>query len=434
MLNLINRIMNTFFNSLVKKLVAGILIVSVTTYGTSAFFIFVLKPFLAPQLEDWIYILGVLTLGIMWTCFLGWIAAKLIILPLTRLTRAVNTMASGDLQVQIPNYPWKDEIGSLNASFQVLLDNWRRMIADVSESAAITEQSVAALNEAISQATSQIETVSTTIERMSDAAADQSNSAKELLDTAELSNETSSRMNEQAQHALQISSSMVDTIRESTELFRSIVDSMQHITETSEQTLQFVHALEHQAQEISNISQMVREIANQTHMLALNASIEAAHAGEHGQGFSVVAMQIRKLAADSGSAAEQINELVNMMQKQALTVVAESDRQVDLIRRETEAGESARQVLVKIDTSVHETENALQQIVQGIRLQTEHIQKTYEQARRIADTAKALSEDSVNIAGAAQGQTGVMQEITASSEMLREEAANLKQKTVVFKL
>ena len=80
-----------------------------------------------------------------------------------------------------------------------------------------------------------------------------------------------------------------------------------------------------------------------------------------------------------------------MMQKQALTVVAESDRQVDLIRRETEAGESARQVLVKIDTSVHETENALQQIVQGIRLQTEHIQKTYEQARRIADTAKALS-------------------------------------------
>lgn len=422
------------FNSLVRKLVIGILVVSLTTYGTSALFIFGLKPMLAPNMNEWAYISGVLLLGIIWTGLLGWLAAILIIRPLTRLTKVINTVASGNLSVEIPTYRSQDEIGTLNRSFQVMLGNIREMISNVSESAAVTDQGVNTLGDAIKQATGQIETIAQTIERMAAAAASQSESAKDLLSNAEQSADTSQQMDQQANRAIVITESMVDTIRDSADKLHSLVDGMMTISDTSEKTLEIVHHLERQADEIGNISLLVREIANQTHLLALNASIEAAHAGEHGQGFAVVAQQIRKLAADSASAAEQINQLVAQMQKQTTSVVSESTKQVNLIRQETVAGQEARHVLEQIDASVQETAEALRHIFDHIRLQTEQIQSTFEKSQQITQTAVSISEDSMDIASAAQEQTAIMQEITASSEILQKEAEGLKQRTVVFKL
>lgn len=425
------------FDSLVRKLVIGILVVSATTYGTSALFIFVLRPIIAPHMNEWAYIAGILVLGILWTGFLGWIAAKLIIRPLTRLTNVTHAVASGDLNIEIPKVPAyhsQDEIGKLHQSFQTMLNNLREMIADVTSSAEVTDQGVSTLSEAIRQAAIQTETIGETIERMANAASSQSGSANDLLSNAERSAESSQQIDHQAQHAIKISESMVKTIRDSAEKLHSLVDAMQYISDTSEQTLSIVHLLEQQAEQISDISHMVREIANQTHLLALNASIEAAHAGEHGQGFAVVAHQIRKLAADSASAADQINTLVSQMQSQTHTVVSESNKQVDLIRRETAAGEEARQVLEQMNESVRITAETLQNIVQHIHEQTSLIQRTYEQSRLIAETAASISEDSLQISDAAQEQTAFMEEISASADVLRNEADHLRQKTVVFRI
>lgn len=417
---------------LVRKLVLGILIVSTATYSTSAFFIFQLKSILAPNMTEWIYVAGVLGLGVLWTCVLGWLAAQFIIRPLLRLTTAVDVVASGNLNSTIPTYRSNDEIGKLHQSFEKMLSNLRQMITDVTDSVAVTDRSANILGSAIGQATDQIETIALTIEHMANDAAMQAESAQTMLLTAEQTAEKAHDINNEAERAIGIAETMVDTISDNAVQLRTLVDGMLHISMTSEKTLDIVRNLELQATEISQISQLVSQIADQTHLLALNASIEAAHAGEHGQGFAVVAQHIRKLATDSAAAGDHINQLVGQMQEQTLTVVNETDKQVQLIRNETATGEKAKLVLDEVTSSVNETAMALQSIVNHITTQTEQINSTFEKAKNIAGTAAAISDGGSRISSAAQDQTAVMQEISASSELLRNEAHGLKSKTTVF--
>jgi methyl-accepting chemotaxis protein len=419
---------------LVRKLVLGISGVSIITYGTSGIFIFVLKPWLAPNMADWLYICGVLALGILWTSFLGWLAAQFIIRPLLRLSAVVDEAATGNLIVTIPEYRSNDEILQLHRSFGTMLGNLKQIIAELKDSVGVTDQSANSLSSAIGHAAHQIETIAITIDRVAEGASTQAESAQTMFRSVERATETAGEVSRQAGHAIALSDAMVKTIASSGDTFRSLVGGMTDISVMSEQTLTIVRKLETDAKEIGQISHLVGEIAAQTQLLALNASIEAAHAGEHGLGFSVVADQIRKLATDSSEAGEQINRLVRQMQEQTASVSRETNNQVLLIRQEKTKGEAANRALSEMTASADESARALQSIVVHMNGQTEQIRRTFGDAKEIADIAATISEGAFRVADAAQEQTAVMEEISASSDVLRNQAEGLKRKTVVFRL
>jgi methyl-accepting chemotaxis protein len=419
---------------LVRKLVLGISGVSIITFGTSAFFIFVLKPWLAPNMADWLYVSGVLALGVLWTSFLGWLAAQVIIRPLLRLAAVVDEAATGNLTVTIPHYRSNDEIMHLHRSFETMLGNLKQIIAELKDSVSVTDQSAGSLSSAIGHAAQQIETIAITIDRVAEGASTQAESAQTMFHTVERVTETASEVSRQAEHAIALSDAMVKTIAASGDTFRSLVGGMSDVSDRSEHTLTIVRKLETQAKEIGQISHLVGEIAAQTQLLALNASIEAAHAGEHGLGFSVVAGQIRKLATDSSEAGEQINRLVRHMQEQTDSVARETDNQVKLIRHEKTKGEAANRALSDMTSSADETAQALQSIVAHMNGQAEQIRRAFGDAKEIADIAATISEGAFRVADATQEQTAVMQQISASSDVLRNQAEGLKRKTVVFRL
>lgn len=419
---------------LVKKLVLGICTVSAITYGTSAFFIFKLKPIIAPNMAEWLYVGGVLALGVLWTGFLGWLAARMLIRPLLRLSAAVDEAATGNLNVTVPDYRYNDEIARLNVSFQTMIANLKQMIADVSHNAASADSGAASLSSAINHATHQIETIAITIDGVAQGSAKQAESARMLLGSVEQATEAAAEVGRQAEHAIALSDTMTRVIADSGASFRSLVAGLETISATSESTLDIVTTLNRHAREIGKISSMVGEIAGQTQLLALNASIEAAHAGDHGLGFGVVANQIRKLASDSLTAGEQITQLVSQMQAQTEVVVRETGHQVKLVSHETAKGESVHQAMAEITSSAGETAEALQRIVVHIAAQAEHIRRTYEEVREISGIASSISDGASRVAGAAQEQTAVMEEIASSSELLRNQSEHLKQKAEAFRL
>ncbi|MDF2960378.1 MAG: methyl-accepting chemotaxis protein [Paenibacillus sp.] len=418
---------------LIKKMVIGVTGVSAVTYGTSAFFIFVLKDTFTSFLPDWLFISLTLGMGICWTGLLGWLMARWIVKPLLLITAVANEAAAGNLKLTVSEHRSKDELGILNRSFRFMVDQLRRIVQDITQSAAAASQSSAALSEAILQATNQAERISLISEQIASGAQLQKAESLESFQAMEQVTQAAIEVSGQAEQTCSSSSQMVRTIEESSQIVRSLVHTMTELSESGGETIEVAAQLEAYAKEIGSITRLVGEIAAQTHLLALNASIEAARAGEEGRGFSVVALEIRKLAEQSSKSVQDIDELIQQVQRKVVDVVERLMQQGDAVQREASKGEQTEQALQLISKSALETEGAVWRIAQTIDKQTEKI-RAAEQKQRIIDK---ISQDILNsarqAAASTQEQSAVMQEIASSSELLQRQSDLLKDKTSVFR-
>ncbi|NOU91771.1 HAMP domain-containing protein [Paenibacillus sp. LMG 31456] len=418
---------------LIKKMVIGVTGVSAVTYGTSAFFIFVLKDRFAGLLPDWMFISLTLGMGIFWTGFLGWLMARWIVKPLLQFTAVANEAAAGNLQLTIPEHRSKDELGILNRSFSFMVNQLRKIVQDITQNAVAASQSTAALSEAILQATNQAERISLISEKIATGAERQKAEFMQSFQAMEQVTQAAIEVSEQAEQTCTFSSQMVQTIEESSQVVRSLVHTLMGLSESGGETIEVAAQLEVYAKEIGNVTHLVGEIASQTHLLALNASIEAARAGEEGRGFSVVALQIRKLAEQSSKSAQEIDELIWQIQSKVDDVVERLKQQGEAMHREASKGEQTEQALQMIRSSAHETEGAVLRIAQTVDKQAVKIQDAG-QKQRIIDT---ISQDILNsarqAAASTQEQSAFMQEIASSSELLQRQSDLLKEKASVFR-
>jgi methyl-accepting chemotaxis protein len=418
--------------SLIRKMVLGIIAVSLITYGTSGFFIFVLKDYIAPQMQEWLYIGIILFLGIFWTGLLGWLAAMYLVKPIVRLTTTVNEAATGKLNVIIPEHRSSDEIHILYASFTTMLNNLQQIIAEITNNSSSTNRNASELSNALMQAAAQIESVSNTIVDISKGAEEQAESTKNTFATVERITDAAHDVSSKADQAFTLTKNMSQTLKDSEVIVHSLVQGMLELAKSSEHSIEIVNHLDHNAQEINNISIVVREIADQTHLLALNASIEAARAGEQGMGFAVVATEIRKLAEQSTEAVDNINELIKQIQNQTGLVVEKITGQVNMISTEASKGEKVNQALTDIVEAVSHTSQAVKVIVEVVSEQGIQIQKTLDETRGIAAISGQIASGAREVSAYTQEQTAIMEEIAASSEVLRNNANVLNTKIKVF--
>ncbi|WP_245596007.1 methyl-accepting chemotaxis protein [Paenibacillus taiwanensis] len=416
-----------------KKMVLGILAVSTVTYTTSGFFIFVLKPYIAPSMSELAFDAIIFSLGIFWTCLLGWLAARFIVKPLVRLTRAAEEAAEGNLNVMLPTYPFHDEVQVLNHAFGKMIGNLQRMIQEIKSSVDVTTRNTVTLSDAMTHAAHQIEQISETADGMSHGAERQVSWSAQTTSTVEHIHTSAAAVRKRADETERMTAHMLETLSESERLLASIIDGMLNAASSGQASIATVQRLNGQAEQIGSISTTVREIADQTHLLALNASIEAARAGEQGAGFAVIASQVRKLAEQSATAVDDINDRIVQMQAEVVEAVRLITQQVETVNAEADKKEDAEQALQNIALVTRQASTAVHEIVESVNEQTERFATTLEQTRQMVAIAEEIAAGTRQVASATQEHTAVMEEMAASSDVLRGQADHLRAQIAIFK-
>lgn len=359
---------------------------------------------------------------------------KTIISPLTGIVHEANTIAAGDLSQQDIHVKSKDEIGQLGNAFNAMKNNLSSLIKNIqvnSEQVSGAAQELSASTEEITATTEDVTMrVNDTAERAQISAQASNESARAMEETAA----GVQRIAESTQKLLGNSVDATQTARNGGEIIQDAQQQMNIISSSTNSVNALVQKLAQQTEEINNISQLITSITDQTNLLALNAAIEAARAGEHGKGFAVVADEVRKLAEQSKSSANSIVNLTLEIKADTENVeraVSESLVSVeDGVKIISHAGESFTTIVDAV------TQMSMQ--IQEISATSEELSASAEQVTAsVNEIAYSSNESSGNlemIAAAVEEQTATMQQVNAVAVTLSDNAQTLQQEIQQFKV
>ena len=273
------------------------------------------------------------------TVLLAWLLTRSIVTPLNRAVQAAQTIADGNL-TKVIEIDGKDEATQLLQALATMQTNLRKTIEQIAGSAtqlgAAAEELSAVTEEAsrgLQQQNNEIEQAATAVNEMTAAVEEV---ARNAVSTSEASN--------QSTHAA----------REGRDQVVKTVDAIQTMTHDVQNTAQMIEGLAAQGRDIGKVLDVIRAIAEQTNLLALNAAIEAARAGEAGRGFAVVADEVRALAHRTAQSTQEIEKMVAGIQNGTGEAVSSMQQSNQRTQSTLEMARAAGVALEQITQSIHQ--------------------------------------------------------------------------------
>lgn len=381
----------------------------------------------------WISLVTIAVVLILAAIVIAWFARS-IAKPIQTLDAAATKIAAGDLSLTSLGIRSNDEIGRLAKSFEQMVQNVRALIKQISNQAehlAASSEELTASADQSSQATNQ---VAISIQEVASGAAEQMHAAN---DSAAVVTQMSAGMQQIAANASSVAGqteAASDKAVKGGAAVDKAVNQMSQIEQTVNTSAQVVAKLGERSKEIGQIVETISGIAGQTNLLALNAAIEAARAGEQGRGFAVVADEVRKLAEQSEAAAKKISGLISEIQGDTDKAVSAMQQGTQEVKTGAEVVNAAGASFREIADLVTEVSDQVKQISTAIHEMADGSQKIVGSVHKIDDLSKKSAGEAQSVSAATEEQLASMEEIATSSRALATLAQELQAAVGKFRM
>ena len=343
--------------------------------------------------------------------------------PIAHVTNRLATLAQGDfrhnaaLETKISS---TDEIGRMSQALDTLQHNVRQMMKQAIEAAEKITTAVAQLNESADQSATVSSQVASSMSKVADSCNEQ---------FAEM-DRTKAQIGTLEQHMSAFAGNLSQTVdavdgtnraaAQGATRVNEAVLQMQRIAESVSRSAEVITVLGEESDKIGTIVDAIAAIAEQTNLLALNAAIEAARAGENGRGFAVVAEEVRKLAEQSSTSADEITALITSIQEKAQNAVEVMQEGASQAQGGTEAVDAAGRTFKEIASMVEHVaseSSAMGSRVHELEQSTHSIRDSAESMNKMS---RSVAAESQTVSAATQEQTAAVQQIAAASRSLNE--------------
>ncbi|MDM7925023.1 MAG: methyl-accepting chemotaxis protein [bacterium] len=265
--------------------------------------------------------------------------------PLNIAIEVADRVARGDLTVRVPSIEGNDEMANLLRVFRTMVENLRTLTEQIKEA-------VSSLASASTEISASVTEIASGATETATAANETSTTVEEVRQTALDANRKAKHVSESAQKAVQISQTGEKSVATTIEGIRRIESQMESIAES-------IMKLSEHGQAIGGIIATVEDVAEQSNLLAVNASIEAARAGEHGKGFAVVAHEVKSLAEQSKQSTMRVRSILDDIQKAtsgAVMTTEQGSKAVEAgVKQSQEAGESIQHLAASVEEAAQAT-------------------------------------------------------------------------------
>lgn len=372
--------------------------------------------------------------------FIGFIVAIFLSRSLSRPIREVvkvsEFIAQGDFTQKPHERHQKrsDELGILSTSLAKVVDNMRTMITKVQTSSTNVSEASCELMGDVQKVTDNAKVIDHSIEEVERGSDAQAQVAEESAQTMGQMAVGVQQVAEVAGTVAQHTEFIETKVRDGYNAVHHSISQMNEIQIGTKLELEVIQKLKKESAEIGLISKMITDISDQTNLLALNASIEAARAGEAGQGFAVVAGEVRKLSEQTANSAAQINMLISKVQQYTEEAV--------------NAAESGEENVTRGLQSIHQLEERFGEIVEAVKKITTEIEELSGSAQEMSanteEVSASMEEMSASVTSAAvyvkevahsaAGQLQTVDEMAIQAERLSDMAKELQVAIQQFKL